>query len=168
MTIELLERLMENQIPRFFKGHTTNRFNPSLITRLESELDKLIKEARHEQFEVGMISRFASMLHRLYQRDPIAVSHLLEQRVRNDDCELETICEIMEWTRDLEPEKSREHIVSLLLVGLEHPVESVRDSASLALGHLEGAAAIPHLMKAVKRETNPGLRRYMTELLNSL
>ena len=133
---------------------------------LHREIKRLLEDAVSERFEIGMRSNLSRGLQELYSYKPKEVLH--ELMIIIPDCESATTAEVMQWAGEQESKDFREHVVRLLLYGLEHTSSLVRDSAALSLGHLEGTNAINHLTLAIAREPVPELREDIKDLVASL
>ena len=147
---------------------TSLRPLPHSSIQLERELDQLLQVASEEEFEVGMESEFARNLSDLLASSPLELIRLLRIRLGETRVPVEVLAEAMQWLGEQEQKPIREHVVSLLMFGLDHPSSLVRDAGALALGRLEGSNALVHLERAITKETVPELREDMRGLVDSL
>jgi hypothetical protein len=135
---------------------------------LENTLDGLLVSATEEKFERGMDSDFAKGLKGLLALSPIELLRLLRIRLAEASMPVEVLAEAMRWLGEQEQKSIRKHIVSLLILGLQHTSSLVRDAGALALGRLEGSDSLIHLNRAIANETVPELCQDMKDLAESL
>ena len=156
---------VSKKVSCFSRAHPISQ---SQVRGLATELAHLVEGASDEQFEMGMVSKFARGLQKLCVRSPISVLTLLKKRIQQGKDDVEITSEIMRWTGRQNAEPIRYYVILVLLVGLRHHAPKVRDSAFIGLSELEGQNALDHLKQAIAREIDPELREDMQDLVSSL
>ena len=135
---------------------------------VEGQLERLFAAARDEQFEVGIESQFSKGLQNLFRYDPTTIIQSLRNRLTSNDADPEVLAEVLRWASRQDVNSVRDLVVDLLSVGLHNASSLVRDAAALSLAHLEEAAAVELLKRALNREKVPELREDLEDLILSL
>ena len=135
---------------------------------IEILLDRQFTAAHEEQFEPGMESDFARGLDRLFRYASGAVLNSLKARLSADTRDPEVLAELLRWVGRQNTEFVRGAVVDLLSDALNHSSSLVRDAAAMGLASLRDPVVIPHLMRAIEKETVPELQEDLKDLVSSL
>ncbi len=150
--------------------HTNgSEYNPNTLgQKIGEKLSAIWREAKDEQFEVGMESLFSESLDSLHSENPTQLLSLLSKRLSDTHADTEVLVEMLRWASRQEVAEGDNGVFKLLSQGILHEDALVRDAAALGLANLDDAKAIGPLREAIKREKVPELKDDLQALVQSL
>jgi len=124
--------------------------------------------AATERFHDGMQSNFANELEVLAQNHPFEIRPIIIRLLNEKNDSPDVFAEVMRWIGNTQAPISIEDRLIILSNGLDSSQYLVRDGAILGLASLDNPVAIPHLERAIAKESSPVLRKDMEQALQEL
>jgi len=135
---------------------------------LNNLLNKILTDAREENFEDGNMSQLAKGLIYLVEAYGEVAVQELARRIVAKQIDAEVASEVLQWMGRINHQASRGMRLWLLERNLLSNSLYIRDSAGLGIASLNDPAAIPSLRSAIAQEKNCALREDLEQVLRQL